>query len=303
MKKFLRKLVTGILLPTFVLSLAACSGESSNTAGTDNTQAAAANESSSTQVESTTETVEVRKIIAATSGGPRPLVYTDDNDELTGHNTELLKAVFDRLPQYELELVQVSDLSSVLTGVNSGVYQVGFNNLAKNDEREKLVHYTDPIMVNEYLIALNKNIDLGEFTDLSQLAGLTYVGGAGNDKTTVVEDYNAEHPDAQINIEYSSADLLSQLTDVESGRYDFLIIDAPMYNAYWSVQYPLELNTYSLKGRTSTKYTYFVVGYGDDQLYEDINNALAEVIADGTSTAISNEYLFKDYTPGIADKE
>jgi ABC-type amino acid transport substrate-binding protein len=46
-----------------------------------------------------------------------------------------------------------------------------------------------------------------------------------------------------------------------------------------------------------------VVAYGDDQLYEDVNRALAEVFANGTSTAICQEYLFNDFTPGIADKE
>ena len=243
-----------------------------------------------------------RKIIAATGGGPRPLVYTDDDGNITGHNTELLRAVFEKLPQYELEIVRVDGVSSIITGVNSGVYQLGFNNRAKNDEREKLVHYTDPIMVNEYLVVFRKGITADPDKDLSQFAGLTYVGGAGNDKTTVIEDYNTEHPDQQIKIEYSSADIVSQLTDVESGRYDIMLIDAPMYNAYYSKEYPLELNTYSLKGRTSTKYTFFVVAYGDDQLYEDINKALAEVIADGTSTKLCQEFLFGEFSPTIADK-
>lgn len=71
-----------------------------------------------------------------------------------------MKAVFERLPQYELELVQVSDLSAVITGVNSGLYQLGFNNLAKNEEREKMVQYTDPIMANEYLVVLNKDLGI-----------------------------------------------------------------------------------------------------------------------------------------------
>ncbi len=243
-----------------------------------------------------------RKIVAATGGGPRPLVYTDDDGNITGHNTELLRAVFEKLPQYELEIVRVDGVSSIITGVNSGVYQLGFNNLAKNEEREKLVHYTDPIMVNEYLVVFRKDITADPDKDLSQFAGLTYVGGAGNDKTTVIEDYNEEHPDQQIKIEYSSADIVSQLTDVESGRYDIMLIDAPMYNAYYSKEYPLELNTYSLKGRTSTKYTFFVVAYGDDQLYEDINKALAEVIADGTSTKLCQEFLFGEFSPTIADK-
>ena len=280
MKKNTKAFLTGVLIAALALSTTACGSAATKSTAATNT----------------------RKIVAATGGGPRPLVYTDDDGNLTGHNTELLKAVFAKLPQYELEIVQVDGVSSVITGVNSGVYQVGFNNLARNEEREKLVHYTDPIMVNEYLVVSNKNIPVDPEKDLSQFAGLTYVGGAGNDKTTVIEDFNAEHPDKQINIEYSSADIVSQLTDVESGRFDLMLIDAPMYNAYYSKEYPLDLQTYSLKGRTSTKYTYFITSYEDEELYNDINKALAEVIADGTSTKLCEQFLFGEFTPTIADK-
>ena len=288
----IKRIISIVLAAALVFALAACSS---------NTKAAQDTKNDATGADGSTQAAK-RKIVAATGGGPRPLVYTDENGVITGHNTELLRAVFEKLPQYELEIVQVDGLASVITGVNSGIYQLGFNNLAKNAEREKLVHYTDPIMVNEYLVVFRKGLEFDPDKDLSQFAGLTYVGGAGNDKTTVIEDFNDAHPDAQIKIEYSSADIVSQLTDVESGRYDIMLIDAPMYNAYYSKEYPLDLQSYSLKGRTSTKYTYYVVGYGDDQLYEDINKALAEVIADGTSTKLCQQFLFGEFTPTIADK-
>ncbi len=296
MKKNIKRVIALILSAVLVFALAACAADK-DTNGTKEQQNAAAGGN-----DQTTEAAK-RKIVAATGGGPRPLVYTDDNGVITGHNTELLRAIFAKLPQYELEIVQVDGLASIITGVNSGIYQLGFNNLARNEEREKLVRYTDPIMVNEYLVVFRKDIKVDPDKDLSQFAGLTYVGGAGNDKTTVIEDYNEAHPDAPINIEYSSADIVSQLTDVESGRYDITLIDAPMYNAYYSKEYPLDLGTYSLKGRTSTKYTYYVVNYDDEQLYTDINKALAEVIAEGTSTELCQKFLFGEFSPTIADKQ
>jgi polar amino acid transport system substrate-binding protein len=294
-------------LALFTTLLTACGGTSSTSqsSSTENQTGLASADSAATETESAQTggyTGEVRTIVAATSGGPKPLIYTDDDDQLTGHNVELLKAVFDRLPQYELELVQVSDLGSILTGVNSGIYQLGFNNLAKNEEREKLVQYTDPIMVNDYLVVVNKDVGITEFNGLEDLAGLNFVGTAGNDKTTVIEDWNAANPDKEIIINYTSADIVSNLQDVEAGRYDCYIIDAPMFNAYYQVEYGFDVDTFSLKGRTSTKYSYFVVAQGDDQLLEDVNNTLAEVFADGTSTEICEKYLGADYTPGIADQ-
>ena len=294
----MKKTILLILAAVLILTLLSACGSSSTSAAQPKIDAA----DTKAESEGTPEGHGVRKIIAATSGGPRPLIYTDENDQLTGHNVAILKAVFDRLPQYELEFAHVSDLGSILTGVNSGLYQLGFNTLAKNAEREKLVQYTDPIMVNDYLIVLNKDLGITEFNGLQDLAGLRCYGSAGNDKTTLLEDWNEEHPDQQININYASVDIVANLQDVESGRIDFTVIDAPMFNGYYQPEYQLDVVSFSLKGRTSTKYSYFVVAYGDDQLLADVNGALAEIFADGTSTAICQEYLGKDFTPGIADK-
>ena len=55
---------------------------------------------------SATKTEKAQKqttVIAATGGNPKPFTFEEDG-KLTGHNIELLKAVFDRLPQYKLEL-------------------------------------------------------------------------------------------------------------------------------------------------------------------------------------------------------
>ena len=296
----MKKTISLILAAVFILALLSACGSSNTSTAQQKAEAASLKSESADAPAGQGEGV--RKIIAATAGGPRPLIYTDENDQLTGHNVAILKAVFDRLPQYELEFAHVSDLGSILTGVNSGLYQLGFNNLAKNAEREKLVQYTDPIMVNDYLVVLNKDLGITEFNGLQDLVGLSCYGSAGNDKTTLLEDWNEEHPDQQININYASIDIVAGLQDVEAGSTDFTIIDAPMFNGYYQPEYGLDVVSFSLKGRTSTKYSYFVVAYGDDQLLADVNGALAEIFADGTSTAICQEYLGKDFTPGIADK-
>jgi len=70
-------------------------------------------------------------IKAATSGNPRPFTYIGDDGELLGQNIELIQAVFDRLPQYELE-IEVTEFPSIFTGIDSNLYQLGVNNIAKN---------------------------------------------------------------------------------------------------------------------------------------------------------------------------
>ncbi len=245
-------------------------------------------------------TGEVTVIHAATAGGPKPFIYTDDDGNLVGQNIELIQAVFDKLPQYELE-IETTEFQSIFTGIDAGIYDLGVNNIAKNPEREAKYLYTDPEMVNHYIAVVNKDIDIDSIEDLTELAGKKYIGAAGNDKTTVIENYNDEHPGQEIIIDYTDADVLTTLYDVESGKEDFLIIDEPMYNGYYGPEFNLDVNTFDLSNVKSATYSYFIVAKDNTQLADDINKALQEVINEGISTEIDIKYLGEDYTPGITE--
>jgi polar amino acid transport system substrate-binding protein len=156
-------------------------------------------------------------------------------------------------------------------------------------------------MENHYIVVANKSIQIDEIKDLTELAGKKYTGTAGNDKTTVIESYNDEHPDQQITIDYTESDLQTQLQAVADGTEDFLIIDEPMYYGYYEPEFQFDLNVYDLSNVKSASYSYFIVAKDNTQLAEDINQALKEVIADGTSKKICEKYFGKDYSPSITE--
>ena len=68
-------------------------------------------------------------IKAATGANAKPYVYVGDDDKPAGYDVDVLNAVFDKLPDYELEY-EVTDFGSVLSGLNSGNYQIGVNNFS-----------------------------------------------------------------------------------------------------------------------------------------------------------------------------
>ena len=252
---------------------------------------------------SATKTEKVQKqttVIAATGGNPKPFTFEEDG-KLTGHNIELLKAVFDRLPQYKLEITKV-EFASMFSGLSSGRYQIAVNNLAKNEEREKNYQFSDPIFKNSYVVIFKKgNSKAKEASTWADLAGLSTVGSAGVNSTTAIEEYNKSNPDKEIALNYSSEDLKSQLQGVESGKYDFLVMDKPMF-AYYQKEYDLDLVGKDISGSLSTDfmaepYSYFVLGKEETQLTKDINKALKEVIEDGTSKKINEKYFGTDYSP------
>lgn len=303
MKKRVISLVLSSLLALGALAGCGSSADKAEVAGAQKAQEATeqtADQAGDTAAESAEATGEVTVIKAATSARPRPFTYVDDDGNLTGQNIELIKAVFDKLPQYELE-IEVTEFASIFTGIDAGLYDLGVNNIAKNPDREAKYLFTDPEMVNHYIAVVNKNIDITSITDLTELAGKKYVGAAGNDKTTVIETYNDAHPDQQITIDYTEADVLQTLYDVESGKEDFLIIDAPMYFGYYGPEFNFDVNTFDLSNVKSASYSYFIVGKENTKLAEDINAALKQVIEEGISTEIDIKFLGEDYSPIITE--
>lgn len=82
-------------------------------------------------------------IKAATGANAKPYVYVGDDDKPAGYDVDVLNAVFDKLPDYELEY-EVTDFGSVLSGLNSGNYQIGVNNFSYNEDRGASYLYSYP---------------------------------------------------------------------------------------------------------------------------------------------------------------
>lgn len=240
-----------------------------------------------------------KKIVIATGGMPKPFSYVDSDNNVTGYDIDVVKAVFEKLPQYEISF-EKTEFPSIFAGLDSGRYQIGANNFAMNEERKQKYIYSDPIFLNEYVIAVasdNKNIN--SFKDL--LGKKTEVS-AGTNYATALENYNKNNPDKPVAISYTDADLVPILQNVESGKTDFQLIDAAMLKQYED-EYGLKLKTITLTKEDSeligTPYSYLLIGKSSDgeNLVKDINKALAEVTKDGTIKNISEKYFKEDFSP------
>lgn len=240
-------------------------------------------------------------VTVATSGSPKPFTYVDGKDQLTGQNIELLKAVFKKLPQYKLKLEKI-EFDSIFSGLNSGRYQMGVNNIAKNPERQKNYLFSDPMFKNSYVVIYKSdNKEAKQANSWDDLAGHSTVGSTGVNTSTAIEEFNKKHPDKKIDLNYSEEDLTTQLQGVESGKYDFLLMGKPMFE-YYQKELGLKLTGKPVssdleKELLSEPYSYFVFSKDQKQLQKDVNKALKEVIGDGTSKKINEKYFGEDYSP------
>jgi polar amino acid transport system substrate-binding protein len=240
----------------------------------------------------------------ATGGSPRPFTYVDESGKLAGHNIELIQAIFDRLPQYKLEL-EVTDFPSIFAGLDAGRYQIGVNNFAENEERKQKYIFSEPIFKNRYVAVVPaSHTGWGDqVTSLGDLAGKKTATAVGINTATAIENYNKANPNAQIVHSYTEADTLVNLQDLERGRWDFNLMDKPMFDVFQR-EFNLNLRGLEISDELSgnimrTPFSYLIVGKGNEQLAADINRVLREVILDGTSKRINEKYFGSDYSPDV----
>lgn len=240
-----------------------------------------------------------QEITVGTSGAPKPFSYVGEDEELTGYDIEVVKAIFEELPDYSLTF-ENTEFTSVLSGLDTNRYQIGANNFALNEERQEKYIYSDPIFENQYVLAVPEdNETIQSFDDL---AGLTTEVSPGLNYATALENYNEENPDNQVTINYSEAELLNVLQNVDSGRYGFQLIDKTMGQQFIE-EHDLHLKLIDLSEedseRIGTPYSYLLLSRSEmgEELVDEVNAAIQTLIEDGTLSQISEEFLGDDFAP------
>ena len=244
---------------------------------------------------------DVTVVKGVTGGSLAPYFYVGEDDELTGVDIDIVKEVFNRLPQYELQI----DIADALQGVISGQYDIAINNYGYTDERAESYYYSYPYKTsfNEYI----QRADDEPLTSLEDLAdrGYKIELGAGSLTANALEKWNEENPDHQINIVYSNADFQVKYQHIVDGVADVAIDDGPLIDNL--------LPNFGLEGKLVANAideeteeflfpqnnTYFLFGKNEKgaALREDVNKVLKEMKEDGTLAQITEKYLGKDTSP------
>lgn len=286
MKKRWRKLGLGMAAITLLAGLVACGSNNSSEKSGD-----ATNNTSS----------EKRKIVIATGGAPKPFSYVNDKNELDGYDIQLVKAIFEGLPQYEVT-IEKTEFPSIFAGLDSDRYQIGANNFASNAERREKYIYSDPTFKNQFVIAVAADRD--DIKSFADLEGKTTEVSPSVNYTVALENYNKTAAKTPISLKYTEAEMAVTLQNVESGVADFQLIDAAMLQLYID-EFGLKLKSIPLSqedtDRIGVPYSYLILSKGknSEQLTKDVNQRIKTLIEDGTITKISEEYLHGDFAPEV----
>ena len=244
---------------------------------------------------------DVKVIKGVTSGSLAPYFYVGDDNELTGVDIDIVKEVFNRLPQYELQI----DTADALQGVISGQYDIAINNYGYTDERAESYYFSFPYKTsfNEYI----QRADDEPLTSLQDLAdrGYKIELTAGSLTANALEQWNEENPDHQIEIVYDNTNFQVRYQNIVDGVTDVAIGDGPLIDNLLPnfglegqlVPNPIDDETQEFLFPQNN--TYFLFGKNEEgaALREDVDAVLKEMKEDGTLAEITEKYLGKDTSP------
>lgn len=160
-------------------------------------------------------------ITIGVSAQSKPYNYYDEDNDLTGFEIDLFKAIEEELEDYEFKF-EITEFASLFAGVDSGKFDLIANNIGENEERR------EKYLFSEYPYVITHNVlitrpDAGDNVTLEDLVGQKMGLVAGSLQAIFMEKYNAENPDQTIELEYIDTDGANIIREVANGRYDMTI--------------------------------------------------------------------------------
>ena len=222
--------------------------------------------------ESPSEVTRDGKLVMATNAEFAPYEFKDEG-EIVGFDVDMMRAVCDILGK---ELV-IDDMAfdSIIAAVDSGKADVGVAGMTVTEDRLKNVNFTESYTkASQVIIVRGVSTDLTGKTIGVQMGttGMTY---AESVEGATVEKYN------------KGADAIEAL---KQGKVDFVLIDSSPAKYFVSKNPDLSI---APKPFAVEKYA-CAIKKGNDELTQQVNDALAQLRENGTLTSIEQNWLVDD---------
>ncbi len=207
-----------------------------------------------------------------------PFEFEEDG-EYVGFDIDIINAIADRAG-FEIEL-ETTNFDGMIPGLQTGTFDVAIAGMTITEERAQSVDFTNPYYKSGLRIAVG--IDNDEITGVEDLEGRTIATRLGSTSAAYIEE----------NIEGATPNMYEQLDQaylsVQGGGSDAVLYDAPNVEYYILTSGEDELKIVGdlLEGQDYG----IAVSKGNEELVTAMNEALAEMIDDGTYSEIFEEWF------------
>lgn len=220
--------------------------------------------------------------IANTQASP-PWSFINDQNQPDGYDVAMAKEIAKRIGVPHITFV-ADTFKNFVEGLKTGKYDLVMNDLTPTPEREKQVDFSEPYGVEEFRIfVLNSNKDIHEQADL---AGKKVGATTG----TTNESWSREHLTKSDILGYENGGLV--FNDLVTGRIDVVI------SSFFGGEKYRKANNLPIKavGQPLTfQLSAAAMPKGHSSLKEAVDQAIKDMIADGTVMKLSQKYIGPDY--------
>lgn len=231
------------------------------------------------------------EVFFATVGTTAPFSYEKDG-KLTGYDIEVAKAVFKDSSKYKVSFKK-TEWSSMFTGLDSSKYQMAGNNVSFTKERASKYLFSYPTGTTPSVLVVPKDSNIKIYDDIKNHSTQVV---QGTTTAAQLEDYNKSNPDHQVTLKYTNENITQILANLNDGKADFKIFDAPTVNTIIKNQGLDHLKTIPLESKEQP-YIYFIFGQDQKDLQKFVNKRLKELQKDGTLRQLAKEYLGGEFEP------
>ncbi len=292
MKNILRKGITLLAILTMGFSTLTGCGQKSE----DASVTAKETEETSAPAKEAEDTSKVQKVVIGSGTNYNPYCYLDENGKATGYEYALLQEIDNLLPEYEFEY-QSMNFDSLLLSLESGKIDVAAHQYEYTDERAEKYLFGEEAYTS-YVTYLAVLTDDNTTQSLEDLAGQKVrTGGTTSATTTIVNNYNEEHPDKAVEIVATDGSTDEEgAAAIKSGAAKALVLtkrDVEKYNKNFG------------EGKDFLKVvgepindskTYYLYRKDETQLQQAIDGALKELKESGKLAELSIQYIGGDFT-------
>lgn len=235
--------------------------------------------SSSSQVSSETGLLDDETFVYALSGEYRPFSYSNENNELTGFDVEIGKALAEEMG-IEGEPYRIS-FSGIIPGLQDNRYDAIIGSMGITEARKEQVDFSDPYYISGAQLFVRPDstltglADITDDIDVAVALATTYADLVG-DYTSQISTYDSD---------------VVALQALAQGRHDAVITDRLVGLINIEEQ---GLDLVLAGDLIDVEEMGIAVKKGNETLLNEINRALAVIKENGTYLEISEKYFNDD---------
>lgn len=233
-------------------------------------------------------------ILVGTQNDYPPFAFADENNELTGFDVEMIKAIDEKLDGYTFDFI-ATPWDSMFLALESNKIQAIADQVAKTPEREEKFLFSDQSYFAAETVLVTKS-DRTDIQTLEDLEGKKVGALAGDSYTLLLEEYN-EDADDPIILQYSESGNPSEiLEDIQTGRIDAYVNDPIMIHSVIN-KFDLDLEVVGQPILHDNIGIVFKDNEQGEELKTLIDPILQQLKEDGTLAKISKKWTDGEYIP------